>query len=87
MIRILTPDDVAARLNAVRDYALTIPAANGKIGVVGYCWGGSQSFNYAVAQPQLDAAVAYYGTALPIPRRLRVSTLPCLVSLAATTRG
>jgi carboxymethylenebutenolidase len=63
VIRTLTPDDVLARLNAVHDYALTIPAANGKIGVVGYCWGGSQSFNYAVAQPRLDAAVAYYGTA------------------------
>ncbi len=63
VIRTLTVDDVTARLNAVRDYALKIPAANGKLGVVGFCWGGSQSFNYAVAQPKLDAAVVYYGTA------------------------
>jgi carboxymethylenebutenolidase len=63
VIRTLTPEDVEARLNAVRAYALTVPAANGKVGVVGYCWGGAQSFNYAVAQPQLNAAVAYYGTA------------------------
>jgi len=62
VIRTLTTEDVVARLNAVRGYALTIPAANGKIGVVGYCWGGSQSFLYAVAQPGLDAAVVYYGT-------------------------
>ena len=63
VIRSLTPDEVIARLNAVRDFALKVPAANGKLGVVGFCWGGSQSFNYAVAQPKLDAAVVYYGTA------------------------
>lgn len=63
VIRTLTTEDVVARLNAVRGYALTIPAASGKIGVVGYCWGGSQSFLYAVAQPGLGAAVVYYGTA------------------------
>lgn len=62
VIRTLTPEDVVARLNAVRAYALRIPAGNGKVGVVGYCWGGSQSFLYATAQPALNAAVVYYGS-------------------------
>ena len=62
VIRTLTPEDVALRLNAVRDYALKLPAANGKVGSVGFCWGGTTSFAYAVAQPKLDAAVVYYGT-------------------------
>jgi carboxymethylenebutenolidase len=62
VIRTLTPEAVDARLDAVRAYALKLPVANGKLGVVGFCWGGSQSFNYAVAQPKLDAAVVYYGT-------------------------
>jgi len=61
-IRNLTPGMVAARLNVVRDYALKLPAANGKSGSIGFCWGGSSSFAYAVAQPKLDAAVVYYGT-------------------------
>ena len=30
--------------------------------MLGFCWGGSQSFGYALAQPQLDAAVVYYGS-------------------------
>ena len=30
---------------------------------MGFCWGGSTSFAYAVAQPRLDGAVVYYGTA------------------------
>jgi carboxymethylenebutenolidase len=62
-IRTLTPETVAARLDAVRAYALTLPAANGKTGVVGFCWGGGASFNYAVAQPGLDGAVVFYGVA------------------------
>ena len=30
--------------------------------MIGFCWGGSGSFNYAIAQPDLSAAVVYYGT-------------------------
>lgn len=62
VIRTLTPETVVERLNAVRDYGLKLPAANGKSGSVGFCWGGTTSFAYAVAQPKLDAAVVYYGT-------------------------
>ena len=61
-IRNLSPADAASRLDAVRAYALTLPAANGKVGTVGFCWGGSTSFSYAVAQPKLDAAAVYYGS-------------------------
>jgi carboxymethylenebutenolidase len=60
-VRELTPPEVTADLNAARAYALTIPAASGKIGVTGFCWGGGQSFAYAASQPGLDAAVVYYG--------------------------
>ena len=62
VIRNLTPADAAARLDAVRAYALKVPAANGKVGAVGFCWGGTTSFGYAVAQPNLNAAAVYYGT-------------------------
>ncbi len=62
VIRNLTPADAAARLDAVRAYALKLPAANGKVGAIGFCWGGTTSFAYAAAQPKLDAAVVYYGT-------------------------
>ncbi|MEO8587143.1 MAG: dienelactone hydrolase family protein [Acidobacteriota bacterium] len=62
VIRNLTPADAAQRLDLVRAYALKLPAANGKAGSIGFCWGGSTSFGYAVAQPKLDAAVVYYGS-------------------------
>jgi carboxymethylenebutenolidase len=61
-IRTLTPDDVNARLNAAMAYGKSLPASNGKTAVIGFCWGGSASFNYAIAQPELSASVVYYGT-------------------------
>jgi carboxymethylenebutenolidase len=59
----LPRDEVIARLDAVRKYALGLPAANGRSASVGFCWGGGTSFAWAIAQPALDAAVVYYGTA------------------------
>ena len=59
----LPRDEVIARLDAVRTWALALPAAARKSATIGFCWGGSTSFAYAVAQPALDAAVVYYGTA------------------------
>ena len=34
---------------------------NGKVGCVGFCWGGGMSNKLAVNDPKLSAAVAYYG--------------------------
>lgn len=62
LVRGLTPEQATARLNAVHDYAVKLPAANGKSATIGFCWGGARSFAYAAAQPALDAAVVYYGT-------------------------
>jgi carboxymethylenebutenolidase len=58
----LARSEVIARLNAVRSYALALPSARAASATVGFCWGGSTSFAYAVAQPLLHAAVVYYGT-------------------------
>jgi carboxymethylenebutenolidase len=62
-IRKLTPDEVTSRLNAVREFAVKLPAASQKVGCIGFCWGGSQSFRYAATQSKLGAAVVFYGTA------------------------
>jgi len=58
----LPKTEVMAALDATRAYGIKLPAANGKSGSVGFCWGGGTSFSFASAQPALDAAVVYYGT-------------------------
>jgi carboxymethylenebutenolidase len=45
---------------AVR-FLKTHPFTNGKVGVVGFCWGGGMANTLAVRVPDLDAAVPYYG--------------------------
>ena len=62
LIRSLEPADVIARLDAVRDHAITLPGTTGKTATIGFCWGGSTSFAYVVTQPHLQAAVVYYGS-------------------------
>ena len=58
----LNPDQLTADLNAAADYALKLPAANGKLYVVGFCWGGSQSFRFATNRGDLAAAFVFYGS-------------------------
>ena len=47
-------------LAAVR-YLKTHPASTGKVGVIGFCWGGGMANQVAVNSPDLSAAVPYYG--------------------------
>ena len=76
-VRGLKPEDVRAGLDAVRDYGIKLPAANGKSATVGYCWGGAVSFAYAAHQPGLNAAVVYYGTS-PEPAVIEKIKAPVL---------
>jgi len=62
-IRDLPPDQVTADLNAVANYVAKLPAANGKVVVAGYCWGGSQTFRYATNNPNIKAGFVFYGSA------------------------
>jgi carboxymethylenebutenolidase len=59
----LNADVVIADLEATADYAVKLPAANGKLAVAGFCWGGSKSFAFAAHRKALDAAFVFYGTA------------------------
>ncbi|MGP8089422.1 MAG: dienelactone hydrolase family protein [Syntrophobacteraceae bacterium] len=57
---------VAIMLDAVKDWASSLPAATQKLATVGFCWGGGRSFQYAAVQPKLGAAVVYYGVSPPL---------------------
>ena len=43
-VSVLDAAVVTADLNAAADYGKKLPAANGKLAVMGFCWGGGKSF-------------------------------------------
>lgn len=57
----LAPAEIHARLDAVRAFAVKLPNANGKFGIMGFGWGGGVAFGYATHDADLGAAVIYYG--------------------------
>ena len=69
----LDPAVVTADLDAAADYGKHLPAANGKLAVAGFCWGGGKSFDFATHRKDLSAAFVFYG---PGPADVSAITAP-----------
>ncbi|WP_028032829.1 dienelactone hydrolase family protein [Chelativorans sp. J32] len=54
---------------------------NGKVGAIGFCWGGGTVNQLAVSAETLDAAVAYYGSQ-PDPEQVEDIRAPLLLHYA-----
>ena len=54
------PSTIQNYVAAVK-YLKTHPASTGKVGVVGFCWGGAMANQVAVNSPDVSAVVPYYG--------------------------
>jgi len=59
----LNQDNVTYDLNSAYNYIKSDKASTGEVSVVGFCWGGSQSFRYATNNSDLKEAFVFYGTA------------------------
>lgn len=57
----LKMDALLAMSKSMRAALAAHPAVNGKVGVIGFCWGGGQVNALAVGDPDLKAGVAFYG--------------------------
>jgi carboxymethylenebutenolidase len=57
----LPEKQVMSVLDAAFEYAKRLPAANGKVVVAGFCWGGGMSFSYAAHRKDVSAAFVFYG--------------------------
>jgi len=65
MIATLNPDETARHAAAAVPFLEHHPESTGKVGAVGFCWGGGGINKVAVLAPDLKAAVAYYGLQVP----------------------
>jgi carboxymethylenebutenolidase len=65
MIGTLQAPDVTSWAQGAVAYLRSNPSSNGKVGAVGFCWGGGVIGRLAVAEPTLDAGVVYYGQQPP----------------------
>jgi carboxymethylenebutenolidase len=57
----LKPEDVVAQGRAALAFLKARPDATGKVGAVGFCWGGGAVNDLAVSAPELNAGVVFYG--------------------------
>jgi carboxymethylenebutenolidase len=71
----LPPDQITSDLEAVADYVTKLPAANGKLVVAGFCWGGGQTFRFATNRKKLAAAMVFYGVP-PDPKAMSNISAP-----------
>lgn len=65
LIRGLDQGEVVADARAAIAWLRQRPECNGKVGIVGFCWGGGVVGAVAAAEPALDAGTVYYGSPPP----------------------
>lgn len=68
MFGTLDPDVAARRCAAAVRFLATHPQSTGKVGAMGFCWGGGQVNRVAAIEPALGAGIAYYGSQIPAER-------------------
>ena len=51
--------------------SISVVSSAGKVGVIGYCWGGSLSWRIGCEASNLSASVCYYGGDIPKLRNLK----------------
>lgn len=59
----LDPAQVTADLDAAYKYLQDDASSTGEIAILGFCWGGSQTFRYATHNMNITSAHVFYGTA------------------------
>ena len=66
MIAKLDSDETAAHVVSAVRILGQAPGSNGKVGAVGFCWGGGIVNRVTELAPKLNAAVVYYGQQPPL---------------------
>jgi carboxymethylenebutenolidase len=72
MIGALTPAQTVAAARSAIGWLRAQPDGNGKVGIIGFCWGGGVVGLVAEAEPTLDAAVIFYGPTPPLDQVVNI---------------
>ncbi len=72
MIGKLTGDNAEARASAAVRFLAQHSLSTGKVGAIGFCWGGGLVNRVAAGEPTLKAGIAYYGAQLPAERVVNI---------------
>jgi carboxymethylenebutenolidase len=81
MIATLNADETARRIAAAVPFLQRHAESTGKVGAVGFCWGGGMVNRIAALAPDLKAGVAYYG-AQPPAEQVKAIQAPLLLHYA-----
>jgi len=65
------PAAIIANLEAAARYLTERPDANGKVGAVGWCFGGGVALSFALGSEAHDATAIFYGRLLDDPARMQ----------------
>jgi carboxymethylenebutenolidase len=71
------------KTQACFDYLEGLDGVNGRIGITGFCFGGTYSFSLAVHEPKLKVSIPFYGHADFSVDELRNITCPVLAFYGA----
>jgi carboxymethylenebutenolidase len=74
----LNPEETLPRLAGAVPFLAEHPESTGKVGAVGFCWGGGYANQLAAAGTSLNASVPYYGRQIPVEQVPNITAALCL---------
>lgn len=82
----LKPEDVIAQGRAALAFLKARPDATGKVGAVGFCWGGGAVNDLAVSASELNAGVVFYGRSPDLAKVPQIKARLLIQQAARDTR-
>lgn len=81
------PEQIIANLDAAQRFLRARPDVSGKVGVMGWCFGGGIALSYALGGAQHDATAIFYGSLVTDPAELRRVHHPIYGTFAGRDNG
>jgi carboxymethylenebutenolidase len=81
------PDRVIANLDAAQKFLRARADVSGKVGVIGWCFGGGIALSYALGGAQHDATAIFYGSLVTDPAQLARLHHPIYGTFAGQDHG